>query len=68
MGLVTRAADRLLALVVPRTTAGACCVSCGYLNCGCTSDGLLRQKYCCANCNCRGIHCGACYTTNAHCT
>jgi hypothetical protein len=66
MSLVTKAADRMLALVVPRATAGACCTGCGYSNCYCRG-GYLYQKLCCVNCNCRGTHCYACFMTTAHC-
>jgi hypothetical protein len=48
-------ADRLVAAVVPKTTAGACpCNDCYYTTC---SGGCKR---CCSNCYCTSTSCSSC--------
>ena len=55
-------ADRLVAAVVPKTTAGACvCNDCYYTPCG---SGCKR---CCANCNCTVVTCGSCSYPWSYC-
>jgi hypothetical protein len=62
MGKVLGAlADRLVALVVPKTTAGACpCFDCYYVPCpgGC--------MYCCERCDCQ-LLCGPCNNPPYYC-
>lgn len=70
MPLLASLADRLLSMVVPRVTAGACCppdptqVACG----PCYKNRLTEhqsQKTCSYTCACK-VLCGAC-TTYATC-
>ena len=57
------AADRLLGLVLPGLTAGACCTSAGHTlveNCGtCAGNGIGLGKKCVVTCICT-LSCGAC--------
>lgn len=72
MRLITSAADRLLTMVVPRTTAGACHCAYSYLQCAC--KGTPKYKYVIRYGNCVGCPpaCGClpnsnCYKTSTRC-
>ena len=50
---LSRLADRLVAAVVPKTSAGACACN----DCWCATGG----RWCCANCDCSKVTCyGTC--------
>ena len=56
------AADRLLGLVLPGVTAGACCIGFGTKStesCGCGGNGIGLRKSCIVTCDCK-LSCGAC--------
>ncbi len=62
-------ADRLVSLVVPKTTAAACACQPGdwtYVYCGCLWP-YKRHKRCYVNCYCQPTsNCGACFVYT-HC-
>ena len=68
MRMIGTIADRMLGLVVPKTTAaGVCCdPGGGYESCGCGAADFIYQKYCHADCQCRLV-CGPCTRTNISC-
>ncbi len=58
-------ADRLVAAIVPKTTAGACpCGDCYYTGYRCY-NGLCRR--CCANCYCTSTTCSSCVYSGSYC-
>lgn len=66
MTLIEKAADRLLSLVAPKLTAGACCLSYGkhvspYCYGGFCTDGWIYKQNCVIDCGCEYSQCGACY-------
>jgi hypothetical protein len=70
MAIIGKAADRMLALVVPKLTAGACCLSYGHRSTqrcfnGC-KDCHEWEQNCVVNCFCE-IICGSCYTFGPAC-
>lgn len=63
MQLLTKAADRLLSMVVPHVTAGACivCAPSWKADCGCSSKGYVKYKICSrSGCECQTVTCGPC--------
>lgn len=68
MRVVAKAADRLLGLVVPGITAGACCSFSGrhfQQECSCTG-GTVWIRNCTVTCTC-GSSCGACFDSKISC-
>jgi hypothetical protein len=66
MRMITRMSDRLLRLVVPEITAGACCPPDPWQQeCSCTNH-TIRAKSCSYNCGCK-VFCGSCYNTYIGC-
>ncbi len=66
--LIEKAADRLLSLVAPKITAGACpCNGPVTLSCfnGACHNGHHWAKVCKVRCDCSIISCGACFTVNS---
>lgn len=62
MRLVTRAADRLLSVIVPRVTASAGCPPNSWTQtCGCYGGNLFQQK-CYIDSRCKTI-CNHCHPT-----
>ena len=66
MRLINSLADRVLGVVAPKTTAGACIPPDPYTRyCSCTSH-TVKVKNC--NNNCAGVvFCGSCYSTDIEC-
>jgi len=70
MGILTSMADRVLSLVVPRASAGACCQNNpGWVFCYCNrrnprEPNLRYAKYCQYNCSCQQV-CGPCQYVSA---
>ncbi|MFC7549384.1 hypothetical protein [Plantactinospora sp. GCM10030261] len=60
------AADRVLALFVPRLTAQAAGCTCWTEYCGC-SGGRVQVRDCCRGCDSGGTTCGYCRTTTTRC-
>lgn len=56
-----RMSDRLLSVLVPKTTASACACNDSY----CTTTGCARglQRRCRDSCDCSKTTCGACHST-----
>jgi hypothetical protein len=66
MRLVTTVADRLLSVVVPRVTAGACCPPDPWVQeCYC-SNHTIYVKTCSYTCACIA-HCGGCRNADIGC-
>ena len=66
MRLITRISDRLVGMVVPEITAGACCPPDTYQQeCYCRNL-TIYAKYCSYNCACK-VFCGACTNTYIGC-
>lgn len=68
MTLISKAADRMLSLVAPKLTAGACCTLAGkhYTQAcfgGYCKDYHHYQQNCVVTCDC-GASCGPCYVIN----
>lgn len=53
-----RMSDRLLAVLVPKTSAGAC--ACGDMWCSTSGCARGKVKTCRANCDCSIVKCEAC--------
>ena len=68
MRFVASIADRMLAMVVPRATAGACCPPDPWKqSCGChSSTHTIWVKNCSYNCACQ-VFCGTCYNDYISC-
>jgi hypothetical protein len=69
MALIEKVADRMINLVAPKLTAGACCLDSGkqvtqYCYGGYCTDDYIYQQNCTINCFCE-IICGACYKVAA---
>jgi hypothetical protein len=65
--LIEKFADRMLSLVAPKITAGACaCNGPVTLSCfsGFCKDGHHYAKVCNVTCNCSIISCGPCFVIN----
>ncbi len=71
VALIEKVADRMLSLVAPKLTAGACCLSSGkhvthYCYGGYCTGCYIWKQNCVINCYCE-IICGACYRAVACC-
>jgi hypothetical protein len=71
VALIEKVADRMLSLVAPKLTAGACCLSYGkhvthYCYGDRCTDCYIYKQNCVINCFCE-IICGACYKAVACC-
>jgi len=66
MRMIERMSDRLLGLMVPEITAGACCPPDPWQQeCYCRSHAIYA-KSCSYNCGCKTF-CGSCYNTYIGC-
>jgi len=69
MRAISKIADRLVSVVVPKITAGACCPKDTTLQfCYCHFGYQAYYRYCSYNCACQLV-CGSCYVQefNANC-
>lgn len=71
MALIEKLADRMLGLVAPKLTAGACCTDAGKhytqkCHGGFCTDCYEYKQNCVVTCDC-GASCGACYRVIACC-
>jgi len=62
MRIVGHLSDKLLGVVVPQISAGACCKGAGtvfFKSCGCVRKGVGSRNRCVVNCDC-SVTCGGC--------
>ena len=61
MQIITKMADRMLSMMVPEITAGACCGDAGHVSgykYDCIKKGVQGRSTCVINCTCSGTSCG----------